>query len=95
MVTGNCLVNFKNISNLGAILSFTMQAQICSAPIFLTSLRASWLCLIAQNRVFCMAIQRECEIFIVLNLFYLENKLYSAFTDRRCRVVVDLTVLNP
>ena len=25
---------------------------------------------------FCMAIQRECELFIVLNPFYLENKLY-------------------
>ena len=37
---------------LPAILSFTMQAQICSAPLFVTSLRASWLRLIAQNRVF-------------------------------------------
>ena len=42
-----------------------------------------------------MAIQHECGLFIVLNLFYLENKLYmSVLTDRRCQVV-DLTVLNP
>ena len=40
------------LSNLGAILSFTMQAQICSAPLFLTSLRASLLCLVAQNGVY-------------------------------------------
>ena len=46
------MLKFKNLSNLGAILSFTMQAQICSALLFVTSLRSSWLCVIAQNRVF-------------------------------------------
>ena len=76
MVTRNCLGKLQEFFEFGRhFVVYHAGADLFSALIF--DIIACFLAVFDSAKYsFCMAIQRECKLFIVLNPFYLENKLY-------------------